>query len=300
MPKANWERMGVIEDFFIKPMAEKTGYNIVNTLTYAAMAMAAVYGLYLAFKKSKTQIGRDFFIAALLFVVFGASIRVVTDSVDSGAMQKFLEQNPGNAMAGAYSAVLSSHALDYGAWTVTPGIYVVTAALFLMSILITHRLGSMKFAIAAGAAFSVFPLVLLAPQFHNWAYAAAIAAMAVAAGAFFKYALKFENKAALVVFSHALDGAATWVAIDWYGPASGAKYFEQHVVSGAIGGATPLGFGLFFLAKIALSAAAAYYLTRRENREEMPAQALNLTLLAICVLGMAPGLRDMLRLLAGT
>jgi uncharacterized membrane protein len=94
----------------------------------------------------------------------------------------------------------------------------------------------------------------------------------------------------------ALDGAATWVAIDWFGPASGKAYFEQHVISAAIGSATPIGFGLFFLLKIFFSLAAVWII----RKEEMDENAKSLVLLVIAIIGFAPGIRDMLRILAGT
>jgi uncharacterized membrane protein len=100
----------------------------------------------------------------------------------------------------------------------------------------------------------------------------------------------------LPIMGQALDGAATWVAIDLFGPASGQAYFEQHVLSNAIGQASPLGFGLFFLLKIGFAAAAVWAI----RKEDMDGRIKSLVLLVIAIIGFAPGLRDTLRLLCGT
>jgi len=206
----------------------------------------------------------------------------------------------GGALLPAYSAVLSSHAFDYGYWTVTPGIYLVTAALFLVAILIGRALGRGGFAAYAGWMLASFPVLLLLPMAVHFGYALAIVALAAVAAISMKHLLKFSWKNTLPVFAHAFDGAATWVAINWFGPAQGVAYFEQHVLSGGIGTATPLGFGLFFILKVAFASAAVHYLAKDGEKEGVPPLAMELTLCAITVLGLAPGLRDMLRLLLGT
>ncbi len=303
--------MGFLEDYFINPIFDKTGYNAVNTLVYAAIAIGALYLIYKRMERAKFSVSREFWIALLGFVVLGSSMRVVTDSVDSGVMGKFvaalqagagggLVPGIGGALLPAYSAVLSSHAFDYGYWTVTPGIYLVTAALFLVAILIGRALGRGGFAAYAGWMLASFPVLLLLPMAVHFGYALAIVALAAVAAISMKHLLKFSWKNTLPVFAHAFDGAATWVAINWFGPAQGVAYFEQHVLSGGIGTATPLGFGLFFILKVAFASAAVHYLAKDGEKEGVPPLAMELTLCAITVLGLAPGLRDMLRLLLGT
>lgn len=295
------EQMDFFNEYFVKPIFDRSGYNMVNTLAYAAIAIGALYAIYLGFSKMKIRLGKEFWAALLLFVVFGSSVRVVTDSIDSGAMKAFTDANCGSSAAVMYDSILASHALDYGYWTVTPGIYIVTAALFLSAVLVGEALGRKWFAAVAGGALALFPIYILSPMMVNWAYAFGVLALAIAAALAAKFLLKFnEMKMLLPVFAHAFDGAATWIAIDWFGPANGVKYFEQHVISSAIGSASFAGFGLFFLLKAAFSSAAVYFITKEDGSEELPKDAAILALLAITVLGLAPGIRDMLRMLCGT
>ncbi|MCX6772273.1 MAG: DUF63 family protein, partial [Candidatus Micrarchaeota archaeon] len=100
----------------------------------------------------------------------------------------------------------------------------------------------------------------------------------------------------LAIFGQALDGAATFVVIDIFSAQTGKGYFEQHVLSGGIGTATPLGFFLFFLVKVSLATAIVYFL----KKEKMDARDAALVLIVVAIMGFAPGIRDLLRMLAGT
>ena len=117
-----------IYDYFIDPIWSYSGYNIVNTLTYAAIAILAVYLIY-GVLKNRIKIDKKFVCAILWFVLFGSTLRVVTDSIDSGVMQPitFIHQ-----------LVLDSHIYDYGYLTVSPGVYIVTASLLFISMFILY------------------------------------------------------------------------------------------------------------------------------------------------------------------
>lgn len=311
----------LVSDYFINPIWDRTGYNPVNTAVYALLALGAIYVLWKMFAKHRVHLDAPFWAAVVCWSLWGSSIRVLTDSVDSGAMGKALAQaggSAGTALASAaardlpqglpsgafdfiarsaYPVILHSHVLDYGFATVTPGIYLVTAALFLSSLLLARKLGLPYWAAWAGAMAAAFNLVLLLPMMANFAYAAVPLLLAGGVGALLWYGLKWRKfEMILPVVAQALDGASTWVAIDWFGPAKGIPYFEQHVLSSAIGHVTPLGFGLFFLLKVAFAALAVHLLFK----EKMDERTRNLALLVIVVIGLAPGTRDLLRMLCGT
>ncbi len=317
-----------VNDYFIKAIWDKTGYNVVNTAVYATLALLALYALWRIFKKYDVRIDAPFWAAVMAWSVWGSSVRVLTDSVDSGVMGKTLALAggalagagsaaggaTGSALAGAaarglpggmfdfishsaYPVILHSHVLDYGFATVTPGIYIVTATLFLASLLLSRKLGMPYWAAGVGAMGAALNLILLLPMMHNWAYAAVPLLLSGGVGAVLWFGLKWRNPMEILpVMAQALDGAATWVAIGWFGPAQGIPYFEQHVLSSAIGQSTPLGFGLFFLLKVGFAFGAVHLL----RGEKMDARTRGLVLLAILVIGLAPGMRDLLRMLAGT
>ncbi len=300
-----------IQSYFINPLWDRTGYNIVNTLAYAAVALGALYLIWRQFEKHKVQIDRSFWACALAFVLFGSSLRVLTDSIDAGVMQKTLAEitNATNAKTQnfasnffasiasfAYPIILRSHLLDYGWLTVTPGIYIVVALLFLTAWALGRVMGRPYWAAYAGGAGAALCLLLLLPMAKHWDYALIPVVLSLGAGGLLYYWAKWRRMDTLPVMGQALDGAATWVAIDLFGPATGAGYFEQHVLSNAIGQATPLGFGLFVLLKAGFATVAVWAL----RREEMDERTRNLALLVIAIIGFAPGLRDLLRMLCGT
>ena len=278
----------IAQEYFIAPLWERTGYNIVNTSVYAIIALAAIYFIYRQFQKQKFEIGKSFWIGALCWVVFGSSLRVITDSVDSGAME---------AVGGPLQqAIVQSNIFHYGLFTVSPGIYIVTAILFLLAVFIERKIGIKYWAAMAGAVLALFNLLVLVPLMQYAEYALWVLFVASAAAGLAAYFLRL-NKIELwcPVFAHALDGAATWTAIDIFGPAHGVAYFEQHVFSRFIGEISPLGFGLFFLVKAAFAIAAVKVIDGEKD-----ARLRMLALLVIAIIGLAPGLRDILRMAAGT
>ena len=296
-----------IQSYFLNPIWDRTGYNMVNTLAYAAIALGALYLIWRYFEKRNISIDRAFWAGALAFVLWGSSLRVLTDSIDSPSrtMANALlaagggQGGPFGFIAqAAYPFILNSHILDYGLLTVTPGIYVLTAGLFLLCIALGFWFKRPFLAAGVGLVGAALNFALLLPMMKHWDYAAVIVGVAAGVGAILYYGLKWKDKKwVLPVMGQALDGVATWVAIDWFGPANGINYFEQHVVSNGIGNATPLGFGLFFLLKICF-AVGAVWAVRQEK--EIDGRTKSLLLLVVAIIGFAPGLRDLLRLLCGT
>ena len=92
-----------------------------------------------------------------------------------------------------------------------------------------------------------------------------------------------------IVFSHSLDGAATWMGVDYYG------YGEKHVLAGFV--TQNLGGFTFFLSKIALSFLLVYLLDAGLKIRDRNLN--NLVKLTIILLGLGPGIRDMLRIALG-
>lgn len=128
----------------------------------------------------------------------------------------------------------------------------------------------------------------------------ALLATAATAGLFWVVARRYPVAAgflipvALLLFaSHFLDGAATWRGIDVHG------YSEKHVIPSFLIGLTgtaavmlPLKFAVVTLVVYLMEIA------YKEDLEESPNLAW-LVKVAVLVLGLAPGTRDMLRLAMG-
>lgn len=293
--------MGFFEDYFISPIMDKTGYNAVNTLAYAAIAICALYLIWRFMKARKFDFAsKGFLFAVAAFVLFGSTCRVLTDLTDSGAVAAMALSN--GALSPLYMALVKSGMSSYGFLTVTPGIYLVTAALFLLALAIGRAMKREMFAAYAGF-FLWLPIMLLLLPFVKhldfFALAVAIACAGTIAAVFILQKLvgaKLSAYEMLAIGGQALDGAATFVVIDIFSKQTGGNYFEQHVLSAGIGESTPLGFFLFFLVKVALAGAIVYFL----RKEKMERGDLALVLLVVAIMGFAPGIRDLLRMICGT
>lgn len=272
-----------IYDYFIQPIWSRTGYNTVNTLVYAALAIAAVYALHKVLK-GRVTLGEGFIRSVLCFVLFGSTVRVVTDSIDTGVFKPITP---------IHEFVLNSHIWDYGYFTVTPGIYLVTAALLLVSLAILYKMKRVEWLGYVGLALWLPHFLLLVPFFTYAAYAIPVLVLAaIPTYIAFRY---FKDIALTgIVAGQALDGAATFFVIDFFSSISGRQYFEQHVFSAGIGELAGTYFA-FYLLKVAIAFAAAYLL----QKEKMDTEDRNYVALVLMIMGFAPGMRDTLRMMAG-
>ncbi|MEM2947934.1 MAG: DUF63 family protein [Candidatus Anstonellales archaeon] len=258
----------LLNQFFLSPMIDKTGYNLINTLTYALIAVGSIYVIYIIFNRLKIRADEYFMKTIFFFVIFGSSKRVITDGVDAGVLQ----------------VPVLSQIYAYNFFNISPGIYIFTGILAVFLFLIEHFT---KKRIAMPVAFSLatFHLALVLPLIHD--FFALFFILTLAAIPFYlAHRVLKDPLLSLVVFSHALDGAATFYAID-----ISKSYFEQHVLAGAIGDAH--GYIAFYLIKIIIAFLAAYLIKNESENEK------NFIATILIVIGLAPGIRDMLRVAAG-
>ncbi len=271
-------------EFFVSPILEKSGYNLVNTLVYALIALGAVYLIWKGLKRTGIAVDREFFFGTLAFVLFGSTMRVVTDSVDSGVF---------SGVTPVHQLVLDSGLYEYGFLTVSPGTYILVAAIYLVCLFGLHFMGRIKDLKWAGLALFAFHFLLLVP-FMNYAMHAVPVLVLTAVPGYLAYRYFNDMLSAIVVAAHALDGAATFYIIDIFPQITGISYFEQHVVPRMIGDVFDTYF-LFYLVKIAVAGLAAYVV----NREKLGVQEKTYILLVFAIAGLAPGVRDVLRMVVG-
>lgn len=278
-----------IYDYFIRPIEEHSGYNIVNTSVYAAIAITAVFVLH-RLLKGHVKFDEVFMRGTLCFVLFASTARVVTDAIESNVFKP---------VTPLHAFVLDSHLWDYPPktnpaiwqfWTVTPGIYIATAAIFLIVLYIAHHMKRPDMVAYAGLAIWLPHFLLLIPFMGYAIYALPVFALALIptylAWLYFK-----DMVLTMIVAGQALDGAATFFVIDFFSGISGLQYFEQHVIGGAIG--TFFGTYLaFYLVKVAIAFAAAYVL----QKEKIDTEDRNYIALVLMIMGFAPGIRDILRM----
>jgi len=286
-----------INDYFLAPIVEKSGYNIFNTLVYAVIALVAAFVLY---KTLKSRFNKTFILYLIPFILLGSTMRVVTDSIDTGVAQSHKA-----ALFGFVRLMIDSHIYDYGFLTVTPGIYIITAAITLLALFISDRLKKPKLFPAIGVALWIPHILFLLPLAKYIEYFALIVGLVFLATFLAVFALKrmkidsLQSQAA--VFAHALDGSASFVAIEIFNrfatecTLNGRCYAGQHVVERFFGELFAYGTAFYLLVKILFVIFASKIVEKEsENEYEM-----NFIYALLIIFGLAPGIRNLLRILTG-
>ncbi len=280
-----------IQQYYIDPIKYGTGYNIVNTLTYAIILIIAIIGVYKLLKKMRIKIDRNFFYAVIPFIALGSILRVYED---------FLEAT---GSASGPLVIVAADGTVRNLLLVTPLMYITIFLVTLFSLVISlliqkfAKIEYNKMWFVIGTVLSLFILLLI--PFKNFSGVAMIFGILLAIGiaifAVKKYAQIKNNKIEkllsnenyLLVMSQMFDASATFVALSFF------SYFEQHVLpSFFIDIFGPI--ALFFL-KLPIILLAVYYI----DKEVADNEKRTFLKMAVLVLGMAPGLRDTLRLGAG-
>lgn len=275
--------------WFQQPIIERTGYNPVNTIVYAAIALIAVYIIWLIFQRRKLQIDQRFIYAILAFVLFGSTVRIITDISEKPIWDSFPDVSP------LHNPVYNLGWYDYDAYIIpSPGIYIVTAILFLISLAVLWALKKQQYLMHVGLALWLPHFLVILPFLGNYALHAIPILILTALPAYFVHKKYSNNTLTLVQASHGLDGAATFYAIDIFPKFSNVVYGEQHVLGGFIGEF----FGTYF-AFYALKILLAYFIVDTLHKEKASANYKNYIALVIIIIGFAPGLRDVLRMMAG-
>jgi len=261
--------MGLIEQYFIEPIYDPAGaYNLVNTTVYAIIAIVALFGIYKLIQKLNIHIDNKFFYAIFPFIILGSSLRVFVDS--------------------------EIYKISF--WTVSPGIYILTAAIFLSAFLLSFliekytKIEYWKSSIAIGAGILIlhFSLVASRLELTNLVYGAAMLGLAAGISFLLYFVFKLTKftsgiKNFLPFQAHMLDAATTFIAVDFLGA------IEKHPIpalSSAFLGTAAIMFPLKLLVLIPL----VYYL----NKEFEDKNLVNYFIIAVAVLGFAEGIRNLL------
>ncbi len=273
-------------DYFLYPISSHGGYNIVNTAVYAGIALIALYFIWDIFRKKKIIIDKQFIFAVLPFILLGSTISALKDAISSG-------ENVILAITPIHKIILESHIYEYSYFTVTPGIYILTASILFLSIGILRLVKKEQYLFHVGMVLWLFHFLLILPFMKYAMHIIPIAILALIPTVIAHK--KFKNIVySLIIAGHALDGAATFYIIDIFGPAVGKSYFEQHVVGGFIGEL----FGTFF-AFYLVKVLVAWLVARTLMKEKEDENFKYFIALAIIIMGFAPAIRNILRMCMG-
>ena len=281
---------GFISKYYIDPIIQGQPYTVVDTLTYAALLIIAVFLVYLWLRRTGISIDHDFALSLIPYVVLGGLLRVVEDSGMIPSPYHVLLVTPiifFVIFAYTVSALVIARALEergvisqYSRGFAAAGI---GACVLVGFILLLFGLGVIPVAgytptLDLGVLIIILTMAL-STSLVIWAALRYLAGWSYVTDIFYK----------LLIFGHMLDASATSFGIDLHT----IPYVEQHVVGSALIDATGTAFSMFAL-KVAVIIPAIYIL-ELYRKEGNPA-LWYLIILAMIMVGMAPGIRDMVRM----
>ncbi|MEM5812673.1 MAG: DUF63 family protein [Candidatus Aenigmatarchaeota archaeon] len=312
----------ILQEYFINPILINGWFNPVNTLLWGIILVVASFLVYnKILKPLKIPVDRQFAFATLPFVFWASSTRVLRDffygvAREASVSQQFMTDivyQASQIQQTAYSQILGFIPLPPFAWLFsciialfpTPGSYVFTFIFALFALLlglIIQRLSKIQYwkAMLTTGAFACLVNIFMIPLKNPLGLGMILGITISFSGIFFLLTLIQERKVLripqLSIFSransailscHILDASATFVSVTYFG------YLEQHPVPRffieSFGGWT------FFALKLAVLLPSLWIIDKYAKEGEFR----NFLKIVILILGLAPGLRDAIRLGAG-
>jgi len=269
--------------YYIDPIRYGHAYTLVDTLTYALILIAAVYIVYRGLQRYRIAVDTELVLATLPFIVLGGLLRVVEDTGMIASDLRFLLITPLIfftvfliAVIALFAGKIAENAGLIARYSRVYGGVGIAACLIATAALTWFGLTETRIAL------DVLGIILALASVSSLALWALLVY-----GAKWDYASNILYK--LLIFGHLLDASATSYGIDIHP----IHYVEQHVVGSTLIEATGTAFSMFLL-KIAVLIPAIYIL-EMYKKEGSPG-LWHLILLAMIVVGMAPGIRDMVRM----
>jgi uncharacterized membrane protein len=272
-----------ITTYYIDPIRYGQPYNVVDTLTYAIILIAAVFLIYRWLNRTGFPVDGKFVLATVPFIIFGGLLRVVEDT-----------------------GFITS---DLHLLLVTPLIFFVMFFFTITALFISRTLERTGIIASYHTMYAGIGTMscILAAGFLTWfgltytqisvSILLIILALAIvtscAVWGFMRYVLKWEYASdplyCVLIFGQMLDASATSYGIDLHS----IVYTESHVVGGALVAWTGTAFSMFPL-KLAVLFPAVYIL--QQYRKEAQPVLWHLILLAMIIVGFGPGVRGMIRM----
>ncbi|MCE5213117.1 MAG: DUF63 family protein [Methanobacterium sp.] len=245
------------------------GYNIFNTVVFG-IALGIIVILIIKMFRIIKKDPKDLIFPVIPFIFFGSSTRALVDN-------------------GIYP-------LSY--LLITPGIYFITGFMTIITLLAAVYLErktnfDYRYFILFVGVIICIPNILKIPNINLLALFQVLGAWVLVSSIFIilrnKWSLIADKFNLSVLLAHIFDASATFVAIDFY------PYMEQHVLPNALIGLTGTALVMFPL-KIVIILLALYVIDKYIEDNTIK----NMLKLAIFILGISTGLRDLLSLCIGT
>ena len=260
--------------YYIYPIIYDTSYNPVDTVTWAVILGLAILGLIRLFRRWGLSMDERLVLSTLPYILAGSSLRVIEDADLVDAPWRYL--------------------------LITPIIFFVVFLITLASLAITRKIRGEEFYksyAAVGLAWTLLNLVILSTQgFRNaWVIVAVfVIGTAITGGLLLCRrawgALGFldDRFNLMIIYAHMLDASSTYIGVDWF------SYYEKHVVPTFLIDLTGSAAIMFPLKLLILLPV----LSMIDRSIEDPSLR-NLTKLTLITLGLAPAVRNTLRLALG-
>lgn len=277
-----------IQKYYILPVISDSGYNIFNTLTWAVILAVCVYGIIYSFNKMNICVNKKFFYSLLPFILSGSALRVVADAhVISPPWVYFL---------------------------ITPNIYFlmffVTVFFLMFSVFLTKsRIISdfYSFFFIEGLVCLLFLIAVLffyCKPVNIWVPFVVFIGGLLWTFLFYGFVHLLKKPSyinvfnASVVFSHMADATSTIVGINFFG------YHEKHVVPAYLIdiAQTPLVmYPLKLVTVVLVLWGIDFALSRADDNKTLSCNDLirNSLKIVIIILGLAPAVRNTLRIFFG-
>ncbi|HDS45030.1 MAG TPA: DUF63 family protein [Methanomicrobia archaeon] len=272
-----------ITTYYIHPITHDTGYNIVNTVTWALVLVAFLFLTLKLLQGLKIQIDRRFIAAVVPYIVVGATLRVIEDAELVRPPLSYLLITP------------LIFFLVFGCCVTLLVLAVqITKARRVVAVHYTHVFGlfGLLWCLANLALLIVFANIAV-----PWVPIAVIGIAGALTGAISALASKGNRRFLTdrlnlaVLAAHLLDAASSFIGIDLLG------YVGKHVIEGLLVEHTGTAAGMFLL-KLGILVPILYVLDTQFTADD-EAELRNLVLLALLMIGLAPAVRNTLRMMLG-
>jgi uncharacterized membrane protein len=267
--------------YYIHPITHDTGYNPVNTITWALLLVLCLFLTLKLLKKLEIEIDKTFIAALSPYIFVGASLRVMED------------------------AELFSPPLSY--MLITPLIYFLLFFCCIAILTLSVKLSRSKIRdynynvpfCLVGVIWLVINLIILLENEEiilPWVLFAVVGISGILLLVIYGIAAKFgvnfltEKLNVSVLAAHLLDASSSYIGIDILG------YSGKHVIEGIIVKYAGSAAGMYPL-KLGILIPVLYLLETRFDEKER--ELKNLVLLALLVIGLAPAVRNTLRMVLG-
>jgi uncharacterized membrane protein len=263
-----------VRRYYIDPIIYDTSYNPVDTITWAIILGLSLLGLIKLLGRWEISIDDRLVLFTLPYILAGSSLRVIEDADLVSAPWRYQ--------------------------LITPFIFFLVFFVTTACLLLARWIWGDRFHTgyaALGFMWTIFNLALLSTLgFENsWVIAAVFLLGSGLAGLFIVLRSRLSSLNFLldrfnmmIIYAHMLDASSTYIGVDWFG------YYEKHVVPTFLINLISTAAVMFPL-KLAILLPVLYMIDRSWQEPSLR----NVTKLALITLGLAPAVRNTLRLALG-